>query len=144
MPVIALRNALACAISAMLALAYPAGCSHAGGGAEAARVDTALVLAVDVSESVDAERYRLQMEGIARALEDPAVIDAIEQALALEPGTLDASRDGLRRFGNLSSASVLVILSEALARSRETPRSGPGVLFAMGPGFAAEAVLLRW
>lgn len=74
----------------------------------------------------------------------PAVIDAIEQALALEPGTLDASRDGLRRFGNLSSASVLVILSEALARSRETPRSGPGVLFAMGPGFAAEAVLLRW
>lgn len=77
MPVIALRNALACAISAMLALAYPASCSHAGGGAEGARVDTALVLAVDVSESVDAERYRLQMEGIARALEDPAVIDAI-------------------------------------------------------------------
>lgn len=36
--------------------------------------DKALILAVDVSGSVDAARYRVQMEGIARALEDPAVI----------------------------------------------------------------------
>ena len=42
-----------------------------------ADVDTALILAVDVSDSVDAERYRLQMEGIAQALEDPGVIASI-------------------------------------------------------------------
>lgn len=36
-------------------------------------VDTALVLAVDVSGSVNAERYALQMEGIARAFEDREV-----------------------------------------------------------------------
>lgn len=40
-------------------------------------VDTALIVAVDVSQSVDEERYRLQMEGIAQALEDPAVVSAI-------------------------------------------------------------------
>ncbi|HMN38580.1 MAG TPA: DUF1194 domain-containing protein [Hyphomicrobium sp.] len=40
-------------------------------------VDTALVVSVDVSNSVDQERYRLQMEGIASALEDPGVIEAI-------------------------------------------------------------------
>ena len=40
-------------------------------------VDTALVVSVDVSNSVDAERYRLQMEGIAQALEDPEVLKAI-------------------------------------------------------------------
>lgn len=40
-------------------------------------VDTALVVAVDVSNSVDEKRYRLQMEGIAKALEDPAVLKAI-------------------------------------------------------------------
>jgi hypothetical protein len=40
-------------------------------------VDTALIVAVDVSNSVDEKRYRLQMEGIAQALEDPAVIDGI-------------------------------------------------------------------
>ncbi len=40
-------------------------------------VDTALILAVDVSDSVDANRYQLQMEGIARSLEDENVIASI-------------------------------------------------------------------
>lgn len=48
---------------------------HTGAGAE--DVDTALIVAVDVSNSVDDQRYRLQMEGIAQALEDPDVIRAI-------------------------------------------------------------------
>ncbi|MGH1419250.1 MAG: DUF1194 domain-containing protein [Hyphomicrobiaceae bacterium] len=38
---------------------------------------TALIVAVDVSSSVDAESYKLQMEGIAAALEDKAVVDTI-------------------------------------------------------------------
>lgn len=41
------------------------------------QVDTALIVSVDVSNSVDAERYRLQMEGIAKALENPDVLKAI-------------------------------------------------------------------
>src|SRR5215813_12241040 len=40
-------------------------------------VDLALVMAVDVSESVDAGEYELQHEGIARAFEDPQLADAI-------------------------------------------------------------------
>jgi Protein of unknown function (DUF1194) len=36
-------------------------------------VDTALVLAVDVSGSINAERYALQMEGIAKTFEDPEI-----------------------------------------------------------------------
>ena len=42
-----------------------------------AQVDTALIVSVDVSSSVDQDRYKLQMEGIAKALEDPGVIEAI-------------------------------------------------------------------
>lgn len=40
-------------------------------------VDTALILAVDVSDSVDETRYKLQMEGIARSLTDDGVLSAI-------------------------------------------------------------------
>ena len=40
-------------------------------------VDTALVISVDVSNSVDEHRYKLQMDGIAAALEDKEVIEAI-------------------------------------------------------------------
>ncbi len=40
-------------------------------------VDLALVLAVDVSSSVDSGDYQLQMQGIAAALRQKAVLDII-------------------------------------------------------------------
>lgn len=73
----------------------------------------------------------------------PAVIDAIEDGLELSRGTLDASRRTLARVGNLSSASVLVLIEEALHHDAP-PGAGDGLLYAMGPGFCAELVLLRW
>lgn len=68
-----------CAPKAVLALlavwiSSAAGIAGAGGSEE---VDTALIVAIDVSNSVDEQRYKLQMEGIAQALEDPGVIQAI-------------------------------------------------------------------
>jgi hypothetical protein len=44
---------------------------------EPTHVDAALILAVDVSQSVDEDRYRLQIEGMAKALENKAVADTI-------------------------------------------------------------------
>jgi hypothetical protein len=58
---------------AVLALLAPAAAAQT----PADRVDTALVLAVDVSGSVDEARYALQMEGIASAFEDSEVQRAI-------------------------------------------------------------------
>jgi hypothetical protein len=42
-----------------------------------AQADLALVLAVDVSSSIDADRFKLQREGIAAGLESPDVLAAI-------------------------------------------------------------------
>jgi Ca-activated chloride channel family protein len=39
--------------------------------------DTALVLSVDVSNSVDVSEYRLQVDGMANALQDPEIVDAM-------------------------------------------------------------------
>ncbi|GAB4260785.1 MAG: DUF1194 domain-containing protein [Pararhodobacter sp.] len=47
------------------------------GAVPARGCDIALVLAMDVSGSVDADEYRLQAEGIAEALRDPAVTGAL-------------------------------------------------------------------
>ena len=68
----------------------------------------------------------------------PKVIEAIEDALHIE---LDLTRRSLASVGNLSSASVLHVLSETNRRARAGDR---GVLLAMGPGFCAELVLLQW
>lgn len=43
----------------------------------AAACETALLLAIDVSGSIDAGDYRLQTEGLATALTDPEVTDAL-------------------------------------------------------------------
>ena len=72
----------------------------------------------------------------------PKVLDAIEQALDLEPEALRFSRESLAQVGNLSSASVLLILGQTLALEPEPGRWG--VMFSMGPGFCAELLLLRW
>jgi Protein of unknown function (DUF1194) len=56
-----------------LVLATLAAVTLGGSATRAEGVDTALVLAVDVSGSVDAARYQLQMEGIATAFEDGGV-----------------------------------------------------------------------
>ena len=58
-------------------LTAAAALSVSAAAAQELQVDTALVVSVDVSNSVDNDRYTLQMEGIAKALEDPSVIDAI-------------------------------------------------------------------
>jgi Ca-activated chloride channel family protein len=39
--------------------------------------DTALILTIDVSNSVDTVEYRLQTDGLADALQDPAIVDTI-------------------------------------------------------------------
>jgi hypothetical protein len=56
------------------------------GAAPAPAATLALVLAVDVSESVNAERYVLQHDGIAKAFENPLLVERI----AAEPGGIEA------------------------------------------------------
>ncbi len=48
----------------------------------AAACELALVLAVDVSGSVDPREYRVQMDGLAAALRDPIIADALIEARA--------------------------------------------------------------
>jgi len=73
----------------------------------------------------------------------PKVLEATAAALELNNGQLDASWDCLRKVGNLSSASVLVVLEDVMRNRRPQPGT-LGVLAAMGPGFCSELVLLQW
>ena len=73
----------------------------------------------------------------------PKILEATAEALGLKNGELDASWQCLRRTGNLSSASVLVVLEEVMKNRRPEPRT-LGLLAAMGPGFCSEFVLLEW
>jgi alkylresorcinol/alkylpyrone synthase len=73
----------------------------------------------------------------------PKVLDASAEALGLTRETFAPSWDCLRRAGNVSSASVLLVLEDFMLNRR--PAKGTySILAAMGPGFCSELVLLRW
>jgi alkylresorcinol/alkylpyrone synthase len=73
----------------------------------------------------------------------PKILEAVETALELCHNELEASWECLSYCGNLSSGSVLKVLEDVITRHR--PQQGTlGVIAAMGPGFCAELLLVRW
>ncbi len=67
----------------------------------------------------------------------PGVLDSVEEGLNLPKDALRTSREILRSFGNMSSATVLFILEEFLRRKGGTPCLSLG----FGPGMTIEAAL---
>jgi alkylresorcinol/alkylpyrone synthase len=72
----------------------------------------------------------------------PKVIEAIENTLDLPVHAMDHTRNSLRENANLSSVSVLDVLSRNL--SAPPPPGSYGLMIAMGPAFCSELVLLGW
>ncbi|MGA7050567.1 MAG: type III polyketide synthase [Mycobacterium sp.] len=72
----------------------------------------------------------------------PKVLEAIAGSLDLPPEALELTWRSLGEIGNLSSASVLHVLHDTIAK--KPPSGSPGLMIAMGPGFCSELVLLRW
>ena len=71
------------------------------------------------------------------------VIEEARRLLDLDDAQVAHSRHVLKHFGNMSSATVLFVLEEALQSGG--PVVGDwGLMIALGPGFAAEGALLRW
>lgn len=69
-----------------------------------------------------------------------SVLDAVEKALKLAPDALDASREVLRRYGNMSSATVMFVLDRIL---RSAPAGVAGCAMSFGPGLVAETMLFH-
>lgn len=71
----------------------------------------------------------------------PRILDVVQKELGLPAEALAASRQTLREHGNCSSATVLVVLQEVLARGIRP--GGHVVALAFGPGLTLYGVLLR-
>lgn len=72
----------------------------------------------------------------------PKVVEALEETFGLPPQALAVTKKSLQEVGNLSSASVLLILEETL--KKEIPAGSYAIMLSMGPAFCAELVLLQW
>lgn len=106
----------------------------------AASVDTVCERAGIVASELD--HYLLHPGGAK-------VLDAFLDVLAIDEAQLCWSRDVLRTHGNMSAPTALFVLRQALDAASSPAGGGPAagdlaVISAMGPGFAAEHVVLQW
>ncbi len=101
----------------------------AGFPVAAESVDMELIIAIDVSSSVDEREYRLQMGGIAAAFRHPAVLDAIG---AMGPGGLAVTVvqwSDNREQASVTDWQIIRSTADAAAYSRllrSAPRAIPG------------------
>jgi alkylresorcinol/alkylpyrone synthase len=111
------------------------------------RTDVPEVVARNLRRDVDAflARLGLQADDIGIWLVHPGgprVLRHVTEALSLPPDALQRSWDSLRTLGNVSSASVLLMLADTL--ESRPPRGTYALIVGMGPGFSVELLLLRW
>jgi len=86
----------------------------------------------------------MALSGIDHWLPHPGggkVLDAIESSLDLPSDALEVSRAVLREHGNMSSPTSLFVLRRLLDQSAFLPGQ-KALLFALGPGFSGEMLLL--
>jgi hypothetical protein len=124
------------AIAALVALRLA---TVSGTATAAAPPTLAVVLAIDVSASVDAEGFVLQRDGIARAFRDRRLVDAIAaspggiEALVLEwsdPDAIAITVDWRRIADARSAAAFAGAVHESDRRSRGLTAIGPALLAA--------------
>ena len=87
-------------------------------------------------------------DGIGLHLVHPGgrrILEAYAELYGLDAHDLRFSHEALRRYGNLSSASILTVLELALAEAPRLPAGREEALMvAVGPGLSLELALLRW
>jgi len=69
------------------------------------------------------------------------VLDSFAEVIRRDRRTLAASHEILRRYGNMSSASILFVLEHMLANGEL--EHGYGLMSALGPGFSSDQLLLH-
>ena len=55
---------------------------------------------------------------------------------------IDDTREVLRLYGNMSSATVLYVLERFL--QKDIPKGEQGIMLSFGPGFSAQRILIEW
>src|SRR6266851_28099 len=99
-------------------------------------VDLALVLAADVSGSVDQQGFELQRQGYAAAVNDPRVLDAIQS------GTHKAIALCFIEWSGVPQQKVVV--DWTIIRDREIAAEFTGKLLAAPRSFSGRRFGLNW
>ncbi|MGB5819344.1 MAG: 3-oxoacyl-[acyl-carrier-protein] synthase III C-terminal domain-containing protein, partial [Saonia sp.] len=70
------------------------------------------------------------------------IVQTVEELFGQLGKNIDDTREILRLYGNMSSATVLYVLERFLEKDIE--KGQQGLILSFGPGFSAQRLLLEW
>ncbi|SHN30084.1 type III polyketide synthase [Chitinophaga sp. CF418] len=91
------------------------------------------------------DKYGYRIEDIDHLIFHPGgkkIIQTVEELFGEMGKNIDDTKEVLRLYGNMSSATVLYVLERFMDRG--VPAGEKGLLLSFGPGFSAQRILLQW
>ena len=91
------------------------------------------------------ERNNLKIEDINHLIFHPGgkkIVQTIEDLFKPLDKNLDTTKEILKLYGNISSATVLYVLERFMEEERK--KEERGLMLSFGPGFSAQRILLEW
>ncbi|HET8735653.1 MAG TPA: type III polyketide synthase [Pricia sp.] len=91
------------------------------------------------------KKYGTTIEAVDHLVFHPGgrkIVQTVEQLFGKLGKNIDDTREVLRQYGNMSSATVLYVLERFL--EKDIKKGEQGLILSFGPGFSAQRVLLEW
>jgi predicted naringenin-chalcone synthase len=70
------------------------------------------------------------------------IVQTVEDIFGTLGKNIDDTKEVLKRFGNMSSATVLYVLERFMDKTSNKGKTG--LMLSFGPGFSAQRILLKW
>ena len=91
------------------------------------------------------ERNNLTIKDVNHLIFHPGgkkIVQTVEDLFGVLDKNIDDTKEVLRLYGNMSSATVLYVLERFMDRNPE--KGERGLMLSFGPGFSAQRILLEW
>ena len=91
------------------------------------------------------ERNNLTIDDVNHLIFHPGgkkIVQTVEDLFGSLGKNIDDTKEVLRLYGNMSSATVLYVLERFMDGDRQ--REEKGLMLSFGPGFSAQRILLEW
>lgn len=91
------------------------------------------------------EKNNLSIQDIDHLIFHPGgkkIVQTVEDLFGALGKNIDDTKEVLKLYGNLSSATVLYVLERFM--DKNLPKGDRGLMLSFGPGFSAQRILLEW
>ncbi|TRO66469.1 type III polyketide synthase [Christiangramia sabulilitoris] len=91
------------------------------------------------------KKHNTSIENIEHLIFHPGgrkIVQTVSDLFGNLGKNIDDTREVLRLYGNMSSATVIYVLERFL--KKEIPKGDQGIMLSFGPGFSAQRILIEW